>query len=109
MAAWFSERKDVAHWIWLPAEVRGVPGRVETGLFHGVVTPPPGTHTVELHVSAEGRYTIWLNDEAEPLRHGPARTYRYHRSLDVYELGRSEEHTSELQSRQTLVCRLLLE
>src|SRR3712207_7312102 len=27
----------------------------------------------------------------------------------VYEAGRSEEHTSELQSRQYLVCRLLLE
>src|SRR3712207_8923427 len=26
-----------------------------------------------------------------------------------YRLGRSEEHTSELQSRQYLVCRLLLE
>src|SRR3712207_7538097 len=26
-----------------------------------------------------------------------------------YETGRSEEHTSELQSRQYLVCRLLLE
>src|SRR3712207_6996258 len=26
-----------------------------------------------------------------------------------HELGRSEEHTSELQSRQYLVCRLLLE
>src|SRR3712207_7085998 len=29
--------------------------------------------------------------------------------VDVPELGRSEEHTSELQSRQYLVCRLLLE
>src|SRR3712207_7092080 len=28
---------------------------------------------------------------------------------DLCELGRSEEHTSELQSRQYLVCRLLLE
>src|SRR3712207_7419725 len=28
---------------------------------------------------------------------------------DVYVNGRSEEHTSELQSRQYLVCRLLLE
>src|SRR3712207_8559781 len=28
-------------------------------------------------------------------------------SLDVQVLGRSEEHTSELQSRQYLVCRLL--
>src|SRR3712207_8815506 len=27
----------------------------------------------------------------------------------LYALGRSEEHTSELQSRQYLVCRLLLE
>src|SRR3712207_8839230 len=30
-------------------------------------------------------------------------------SLGQYRLGRSEEHTSELQSRQYLVCRLLLE
>src|SRR3712207_8074821 len=29
--------------------------------------------------------------------------------IDVISLGRSEEHTSELQSRQYLVCRLLLE
>src|SRR3712207_7859209 len=28
---------------------------------------------------------------------------------EVYARGRSEEHTSELQSRQYLVCRLLLE
>src|SRR3712207_7452038 len=28
---------------------------------------------------------------------------------DVLQVGRSEEHTSELQSRQYLVCRLLLE
>src|SRR5690606_41081612 len=31
-------------------------------------------------------------------------------ALDVWDLGRrSEEHTSELQSRENLVCRLLLE
>src|SRR3712207_8323104 len=29
--------------------------------------------------------------------------------VDEYEVDRSEEHTSELQSRQYLVCRLLLE
>src|SRR3712207_8490286 len=29
--------------------------------------------------------------------------------FEAYNLGRSEEHTSELQSRQYLVCRLLLE
>src|SRR5690606_41715516 len=27
----------------------------------------------------------------------------------IWEVGRSEEHTSELQSRENLVCRLLLE
>src|SRR3712207_8104657 len=31
------------------------------------------------------------------------------RALDQAQLRRSEEHTSELQSRQYLVCRLLLE
>src|SRR3712207_7857783 len=31
------------------------------------------------------------------------------RAVEVTEPGRSEEHTSELQSRQYLVCRLLLE
>src|SRR3712207_8403106 len=33
----------------------------------------------------------------------------YHRDPDDRCCGRSEEHTSELQSRQYLVCRLLLE
>src|SRR3712207_7831548 len=37
----------------------------------------------------------------------PAR--RRQRGFDQAELLRSEEHTSELQSRQYLVCRLLLE
>src|SRR3712207_7430253 len=32
-----------------------------------------------------------------------------HPPLDALIIGRSEEHTSELQSRQYLVCRLLLE
>src|SRR3712207_8307585 len=32
-----------------------------------------------------------------------------HLDLGIDEAGRSEEHTSELQSRQYLVCRLLLE
>src|SRR3712207_8430642 len=34
---------------------------------------------------------------------------RAHRGLEVRARPRSEEHTSELQSRQYLVCRLLLE
>src|SRR2546428_4684162 len=36
--------------------------------------------------------------------------YSAHLPLDLHpEVGRSEEHTSELQSRSDLVCRLLLE
>src|SRR5436309_7446156 len=39
--------------------------------------------------------------------HQPART---NRSADqIRKINRSEEHTSELQSRENLVCRLLLE
>src|SRR3712207_7920754 len=39
------------------------------------------------------------------------RTYRYAAAINAVDPGakRSEEHTSELQSRQYLVCRLLLE
>src|SRR3712207_9562575 len=33
----------------------------------------------------------------------------HHMIIKKHERGRSEEHTSELQSRQYLVCRLLLE
>src|SRR3712207_7932284 len=40
-------------------------------------------------------------------RRGPAR--QSHRALGRRSRERSEEHTSELQSRQYLVCRLLLE
>src|SRR3712207_8226716 len=42
-----------------------------------------------------------------PRQHPPHR--RYDRRGDGGALERSEEHTSELQSRQYLVCRLLLE
>src|SRR3712207_7689402 len=40
--------------------------------------------------------------------HAPARRERP-RSREARQRARSEEHTSELQSRQYLVCRLLLE
>src|SRR3712207_7135389 len=48
-----------------------------------------------------------MRDKSEYARKGIARG----RSVAVvtYADGRSEEHTSELQSRQYLVCRLLLE
>src|SRR6267378_2376295 len=43
-----------------------------------------------------------------PRSHGPRRRCSYFSRLPVRS-GRSEEHTSELQSRRDLVCRLLLE
>src|SRR3712207_8804087 len=39
----------------------------------------------------------------------PQLAYRFYRGADAIVYFRSEEHTSELQSRQYLVCRLLLE
>src|SRR2546428_7271559 len=39
---------------------------------------------------------------------GPDSTVRY-QTVTIGRIGRSEEHTSELQSRSDLVCRLLLE
>src|SRR5476651_2797872 len=49
-------------------------------------------------------YTTLFRSVAEPGKRRPRA------DVSVYHIGnRSEEHTSELQSRQYLVCRLLLE
>src|SRR3712207_9075305 len=55
-------------------------------------------------------YTLSLHD-ALPISAGSGSDDRVHRRLHhgAKGLERSEEHTSELQSRQYLVCRLLLE
>src|SRR3712207_8397776 len=65
--------------------------------------PAAGVTAVALNVtvvepSAAGHVTVWPSGEARPLA-----------SNLNFVPGRSEEHTSELQSRQYLVCRLLLE
>src|SRR3989449_5718016 len=52
----------------------------------------------ELDEGEAASRTARLREDAEP-RH----------RVDVVDAGRSEEHTSELQSRLHLVCRLLLE
>src|SRR3712207_8855812 len=53
----------------------------------------------------------WRSERASPRGPSVASTPRNSRVsfLIAAELARSEEHTSELQSRQYLVCRLLLE
>src|SRR5258707_5886097 len=62
----------------------------------------------------------WVDDRASPLRQVKIAGKTWSKSLDSQYLGRarrpdeilaverSEEHTSELQSRQYLACRLLL-
>src|SRR5215475_15835447 len=56
-------------------------------------------------------YTLSLHD-ALPIRYIPACSVAVHRTRARprrVSMARSEEHTSELQSRENLVCRLLLE
>src|SRR3712207_8152318 len=52
-------------------------------------------------------FLIYRESMQELLIHAPV--FNKHGSLKLLKDGRSEEHTSELQSRQYLVCRLLLE
>src|SRR3712207_7348039 len=56
------------------------------------------------HRSPSQKKQLWLPDRR--WRDGWARIVR---DIEQVGLKRSEEHTSELQSRQYLVCRLLLE
>src|SRR2546430_5612408 len=56
-------------------------------------------------------YTTLFRSAVQPLAVLPLDpdTHRRLRQLGLRTLGRSEEHTSELQSQSNLVCRLLLE
>src|SRR5437660_8031760 len=55
--------------------------------------------------------TLFRSPDLEPLGEPPRdlREQRARRDRSDHTVGRSEEHTSELQSRGHLVCRLLLE
>src|SRR3712207_7764179 len=59
--------------------------------------------------SSSGRASSLPVDRVEQLSHGDALSRLGVEALAAREPLRSEEHTSELQSRQYLVCRLLLE
>src|SRR3712207_9133627 len=65
-----------------------------TTLFRSKV--PPGNRLEPLKGDRQGQHSIRINDQ-------------WRICFRWVEGGRSEEHTSELQSRQYLVCRLLLE
>src|SRR5690606_34792679 len=65
-----------------------------------ISTPKGGQYQVVLSDGTK----VWLN-AASTLRY----PIRFNGSVRQVELVRSEEHTSELQSRENLVCRLLLQ
>src|SRR5690606_41310489 len=73
--------------------------------FFLLIAPPP-THiyTLSLHDALPISFRFWL-PAAAPTPNEPVPAAAAHTPSPA----RSEEHTSELQSRENLVCRLLLE
>src|SRR5690349_23718469 len=70
------------------------------------MTPPPPTSTLFPYTTLfRSAPALRAPPRRLPARRRPRRLPR----LGVAERERSEEHTSELQSRRDLVCRLLLE
>src|SRR5690606_39338572 len=72
---------------------------------NGVIDP--GANTVIGKVEGKGRKSLAMTDYFFKRLHA-ADIPTHLVNVDL-ENGRSEEHTSELQSRENLVCRLLLE
>src|SRR5690606_39592843 len=102
-----------------------------SGLDYALVDPPllarppsltddpatPTIHTLSLHDAlpifpgASRAFQEWIpgNGTHQARNHRYANDNRYVPVPDASHCPRSEEHTSELQSRENLVCRLLLE
>src|SRR3712207_6881329 len=68
----------------------------------------PGSEELAEHVRRLGRENRWTHDTLPMLNKQLSRPPEQ-LQLAPTDRSRSEEHTSELQSRQYLVCRLLLE
>src|SRR5437660_12102319 len=84
--------------------------------FHGVLLCHRIGHRADLHSFPTRRSSDLGGEGPDPVRQrvvdegGPEKDEETVRATLVYDpLARSEEHTSELQSRGHLVCRLLLE
>src|SRR3712207_7067761 len=78
-----------------------------------MIRRPPRSTLFPLHdaLPISARHRIVLNRVGQPVHITTGRRLltEYHPRLGDVAVMRSEEHTSELQSRQYLVCRLLLE
>src|SRR5947209_12246177 len=91
--------------------------RVEIALtyIHGIGRTTAQQITQKLGISAEKRVQDLTDQEVLHIReaidkdHQVEGDLRRETAMNIKRLMRSEEHTSELQSRQYLVCRLLLE
>src|SRR3712207_8075648 len=82
-----------------------------TTLFRSKLTPAHLTHlgdVLDHDVMRSCARCLVVGGEALPAATA-ARWLEHSDARLINEYGRSEEHTSELQSRQYLVCRLLLE
>src|SRR5699024_12804627 len=71
--------------------------------------PTRRSSDLDLRVGATGQCDDTFGEVVDPDRIPHVKHQRLSRSADGGRLQRSEEHTSELQSRFDLVCRLLLE
>src|SRR3712207_7714235 len=83
-----------------------------TTLFRSLARRPAAVVEASRSPSASASSDVCPHDRsAFTFRHPPvsSRRGRFSRSVRLQGSLRSEEHTSELQSRQYLVCRLLLE
>src|SRR3712207_8727673 len=71
-------------------------------------------YTLSLHdalpiLRGARRYSAAQTSQGRPCHRPAGRMFDCPAASSIQRHGRSEEHTSELQSRQYLVCRLLLE
>src|SRR5947209_11630426 len=82
-----------------------------TTLFRSDITRdalPPGRVT-SIAIQLDGNFPLTSNNAPSALKHTQTACNRRTKTEQDLVSFRSEEHTSELQSRQYLVCRLLLE
>src|SRR5687768_15061733 len=109
-------RREIQHREWMAALEKGVPlpdlSRLENGmngsrayLLRGMIWLACG---LTLTVFLVG---VWMTSGSRPSVDEQIRQARElgYTQEEIREMARSEEHTSELQSRLHLVCRLLLE